>query len=273
MKMMIILMSLFITIGSFAEDAKQLQRMTLSELSESKGIRAEKLRELMAPHAGAEQLDLSLEKIDSRFTDSYIQGVIDTYLENRTLRDLAEDTKYPIKKLGSKLGLEIENTNYDKSLSDLGISTQRVDRAIRDYEEGESGFLWNIVATGMLIVFIALILTGLIVALLEFFHRLSTQRAKRTSAAGGEIETVSDITANMSERTKRRLNITAKPKSANEPPDAYTLIAIATAIRLHEASLEEANRILATWTKASMSVWKANRSMPNSRFFNDRWGK
>ena len=190
--------------------------------------------------------------------------------EPRSLRELAAETNYPIKKLGSQFDREIDPLEYDRSLGDLGITVQKVNQAIRSYEEGENEFIWNIVATGMIIVFIALIVTGLVVALLEYFHRLSNRKGKWRTRAAPAPET--EAPEPMSERRRRRLGIPERRAGADEQPDWHTIVAIATAIRLHESSIEEANRILATWKKASLSMWKTNRTMPNRRFYN-RWGK
>ncbi len=268
MKKVIVLVLVFISISVFAEDVKQLQRMTLSELSKSEGIRAEKLQELLVPDADIGQIGFPLEKIDSRVTNGFIRNTVDNYLESRTLMDVAEDTNYPIKKLQSELGLEVGKSSYNKPLSEFGISVQRVTDAIRAYEAQENGFIWNIVAIGMIIVFIALVVTGIVVARLEYFHRLRTKAFRRKSG-----KTAKPVVEYIDDRTKRRLAITARKSASEDMLDAYTVVAIATAIRLHEAALEEENRILATWSKASTSIWKTNRAMPNRHFFENRWGK
>ena len=262
-------MSVFIAAVSFAQDMKRPQQMTLAELSVAKGIRQEKLAELIVPDIDADLAKLPLEKINRSLTDEYIQTALDGYLQRRTLRDLAGDTEYPIKKLRNILGLDVGRSGYDKPLSDFGISPQRVSRAIRTYEEGESDFLWSITATGMIIVFIALIITGVVVALLELFHRMDIQqRLRRKTMAESEADTKV-----ASRGKKRKRSAISRKITAADVLDAPTVAAIATAIRLHESSLEEANRILATWTKASVSMWKSNRTMPNLRFFDKRHGQ
>ena len=173
------------------------------------------------------------------------------------------------------MGLGIRSLDYDTPLRELGLSDRKVNRAILTYEEEERGFLWNIVATGMVIVFIALIVTGVIVALLEYFHRLHTQRVRRRIKMASErITACAPFSgSHMSKRIERRLAIRERPIGSDEMLDAHTVVAIATAIRLHEAALEEENRILATWTKAQTSAWKTSRVMPNRGFFTNRWGK
>ena len=249
---------------------KLAQTALLGTLLAEEGTRVEKLAELIVPDIDAEQIGLPLEKIGAGLTGLFIQGALDSYLQLRTLQDLAEDTKYPIKKLRSILGLEIGKTGYEKPLRDFGISAQRINRAIRIYEEGETDFLWSIIATGMIIVFAALIITGLVVALLEYFHRLGNKRIRRKTSTKSVTETTTDTTARELRRKRRKRTETSR--TADDELDAHTIVAIATAIRLHESSMEEANRILATWTKASVSTWKASRMMPNRRFFDKRRG-
>jgi len=157
MKKMLVLALIFVTFASFAQDPTPLQQMTISELSDAEGIRQEKLVELIVPDADAGQHDLPLEKIDPRITAGYIETVLGQYESSRSLRDVAEDTAYPIKKLRNIMGADIPTSGYDKPLAEFGISPQQVNRAIAGYEAGESDFLWSITATGMIIVFIALI--------------------------------------------------------------------------------------------------------------------
>ena len=272
---MIVFISILITAAAFAEESKELRQMTLSEISQTKGIRTEKLKSLIAPAIGAEQIGQPLEKIDPYITNELIQKALDDYLGMRTLQDLAEDTKYPIKKLKSKLGLEIARSAYQRPLREFGISAQRIEQALRDYREEETGFLWSIAATGMIIVFIALVITGIIVGLLEYFHRLYNRKLKRKTAILPQAASavVDNSEGKISQRMKRRLAIISRRSASDEALDAYTVVAIAAAIRLHEAALEEENRILATWTKAPTSAWKTNRLMPNRIFFEKRWGR
>jgi hypothetical protein len=270
MKKMLVLVLIFVTFAAFAQDPTPLQQMTLAELSEAEGIRQEKLVELILPIVDDGQLKLPLEKIDPRITTGYIETVMGQYKNSRSLRDVAEDTAYPIKKLRNIMGADIPKTGYDKPLAEFGISPQQVNRAIARYEAGESDFLWSITATGMIIVFIALIITGLVVALLEYFHRLDIQqRLRRKSMA--ESEPVREAASEVKRRRRQAsLRAASKKIPADDGLDAPTVAAIAAAIRLHESSLEEANRILATWTKASVSVWKTSRRMPNLRYFGKR---
>ncbi len=275
MKKMLVLISIFITVSSFAQDMKRLQQMTLLELSEAKGIRLEKLTELIVPDIDTDHMRLPLEKIGPNITDGFIQGVLDNYLQLRTLRDLAEDTQYPIKKLRNIIGVDISKSGYEKPLRNFGISTQRIDRAIRVYEEGETDFIWSIIATGMIIVFISLIIIGLVVAFLEYFRRLGNKRLRRKTLTGlkPEMKTSSDTSKRASRRKRRKRGTSSREISSDDAMDAPTIVAIAAAIRLHESSMEEANRILATWTKASVSMWKTNRLMPNQRYFDKRYGQ
>jgi len=80
------------------------------------------------------------------------------------------------------------------------------------------------------------------------------------------------LSAGKRRRRQAALRGASKKIPAVDGLDAPTVAAIAAAIRLHESSLEEANRILATWTKASVSVWKTSRRMPNLRYFGKRYG-
>lgn len=267
MKKMVVLMFVFIAFASFAQDAKPLHQMTLSELSDAKGIRQEKLVELIVPDVDADQIKLPLEKIDPRITTEYIERALDGYERRRSLRDVAEDTTFPLKKLRNIMGADIPKSGYEKPLFEFGISPQKVNRAIATYEAGETDFIWSITATGMIIVFIALIITGIVVALLEYFHRLDIQkRLRRKSSA--ESEPGSEAASG---DKRRRRPAASRKLPADDGLDAPTVAAIAAAIRLHESSLEEANRILATWTKGSVSLWKSNRPMPNMRFFGKRY--
>jgi hypothetical protein len=244
--------------------------MTILELSEARAIREEKLIELLVPGVERDRQELPIKEIDSTLTDASIEASLEEYLRNRTILDLAGDTTYPVNKLMNYLGVEITKVGYTRPLTSYGVTEQDVERAIRLYKDQQSRFMWNIVALGMIIVFVALAITGIAVALLEYFHRLDIQRT-RAKTAPEQPETLATDTSEISAselRRRRRVMASAPRKhSEDEPTDAHSIAAIAAAIRLHEASIEEANRILVTWKRASVSMWKANRSMPNGRFF------
>jgi hypothetical protein len=52
----------------------------------------------------------------------------------------------------------------------------------------------------------------------------------------------------------------------------YALAAVVAAIFLHEEEVEEENKLLLTWKRASTNMWKASRSMSNDIFFNAQGG-
>ena len=127
-------------------------------------------------------------------------------------------------------------------------------KALVEYRKGELGFVRNIAETGMLIVFVSLIVVAVLIGLLRHLHIFE----KKGNTPGRGESSVRSIVGTIS--------------SSGDMSD-YALAAVVAAMFLHEEEVDEENRLLLTWKRASTNMWKASRSMPNDTFFNSqgRW--
>jgi len=169
-----------------------------------------------------------------------------------TLREFAQANQVPPRKIAAALGKDLD-ADASSTLAELELSETVAKKALAEYRKGELGFVRNIAETGMLIVFVSLIVVAVLIGLLRHLHIFE----KKGSMPG------------RGENSMRSLVGTIR--SSGDMSD-HALAAVLTAIFLHEEEVEEENRLLLTWKRASTNMWKASRSMPNDTFFNSRGG-
>jgi hypothetical protein len=169
-----------------------------------------------------------------------------------TLREFAEANQVPLRKIAAALGKDVD-TEASSTLAELGLTEADAKEALLEYRKGELGFVRNIVEIGMLIVFGSLIVVAVLIGLLRHLHIFE----KKGSKPGPGEKSVRSIVGTIS--------------SSGDMSD-YALAAVVAAIFLHEEEVEEENKLLLTWKRASTNMWKATRSMPNDTFFNAQGG-
>ncbi len=163
----------------------------------------------------------------------------------KTLFGLSQETKIPIKKLKTLLEIDAAKPPETK-LYELEISSTQVQRAIIKYNSTKRVYFWGIVLAGMIIVFTSLALVGFIINQLKNLHFLDKLSKKRF------------------------VNIPHAKISADKPNlSRNDIVAVITAIYLHELEAEEQSRLLLTWKRTPISMWKAATkfNMPNRLFF------
>ncbi len=162
-----------------------------------------------------------------------------------TFREISESTDLPIKKLINILGLEIKDD--EETPAQYGITKLQLDKAVTNYNKSRYNYYWGIVIIGMIIVFLSLALVGLIIKQLKWMSWIEKFSLKRKTVSTSLGKLISETTS----------------------PRANDIIAVITAIYLHELETREQNKLLLTWKRASLSFWKAtnNIDMPNRVFF------
>jgi hypothetical protein len=175
------------------------------------------------------------------------------YQSSWTLREFAEANHVPPRKIASALGEDFD-TQAAVALSELDVARADAKRALEKYREVELRFVGNIAEIGMLIVFMSLIVVAVLIGLLRHLHIFE----KKSNGREPEKRSVRSIIGTIS--------------SSGDMSD-YALAAVVAAIFLHEEEVEEENKLLLTWKRASTNMWKASRSMPNDTFFNTRGGR
>jgi hypothetical protein len=174
-----------------------------------------------------------------------------SYDPSWTLHELAASESIPVKQLAAKLGLELKRAQ-GRSLSDLDISQQKASEVIALYREGEGRMVANIVITGMLIVFVSLVVVAFFISLFKHVHLFGGIRSGRKLRSVNTSEVSITSKGDMGERS---------------------IAAVITAIFLHEEEVDSENRLLLTWKRAATNLWKIGGEMPNSSHYASRRGR
>ena len=162
-----------------------------------------------------------------------------------TLLQVTQQTNVPFKKLLEFLELDI-STSSESTLAEVNISNEEVIVALKKYTGCKKSFYGGIVWVGMSIVFLSLILVGLCIACLQYINRKKKPKTKTFQTSKGKVTAPADHT------------------------NSNAIIAAITAIYLHEAEVEEKNRLLLTWKRSRISMWSAANMVENKAFDNRR---
>ncbi len=164
-----------------------------------------------------------------------------------TLLQTARAMKMPVKKLVQKLELPHE-TPRTSTIGELGITKEQLEEVHKDFHGNLMAFCTSITITGMLVVFLSLIVTGVIISQIKHIN----QKPKKV---------------NTPEQTVK----TSIGKVTGPQPDISTnaIIAVITALHLHIAEAEERQKLLLTWKRAPLSLWRGSSrsAMPNQTYF------
>jgi len=166
------------------------------------------------------------------------------YSAESTLLELSANTNIPVKKYIQYLELPAD-TDLHTSLAELKIGAKDLEKAQKAYDENLIPFYTGVVIVGMSIVFVSLMLTGLIISQLKNLGNKPKKKVKKASVktSGGTVTGPADHLSN------------------------NAVVAAITAIYLHEMDVEEQNKMLLTWKRAPLSMWKASNIMPNNEYF------
>lgn len=166
---------------------------------------------------------------------------------NMTLQQISNETHIPVKKI-----INLLDGDYSKETTvvETGLTNDAIEKAIEKYDSIKIHYYWSIVAVGMVIVFLGLILTGFIIGLLEHLNMIDKVKEKKADAKKSKTK-IKKIT----------------PIDGNLSNDA--IVAVVTAIYLHELEVEEKNKMNLTWKRQPLSMWKSSNiaNLPNSSFY------
>lgn len=160
------------------------------------------------------------------------------YTPQKSLLEISRESEIPVKKWIQYLELP-QNTNAETTLSQLKLSQKKLDKAFDLYLENEKTFYAGVVVVGMLIVFTSLIITGMLISQLEHFSKKKSKKKTVKTSVG-------------------------KVTGPAEHISSSAIVAAITAVYLHEIEVEEQNKLLLTWKRAPLSVWKTAKLMPNN---------
>lgn len=166
------------------------------------------------------------------------------YSAESNLLELSAKTNIPVKKYLQYLELPAD-TDLHTTLAELKVGAKDLEKAQKDYDENLIPFYSGVVIVGMSIVFVSLMLTGLIISQLKNLGNKPKKKVKKASvktSAGTVTGPVDHLSSN-------------------------AVVAAITAIYLHEMDVEEQNKMLLTWKRAPLSMWKASSIMPNNEYY------
>ncbi|MCD4827815.1 MAG: OadG family protein [Candidatus Cloacimonetes bacterium] len=170
-----------------------------------------------------------------------LNAAVQAYYTNESLITIARDRGIPVKKL--MVFLPGEDTDPNMTLGKLGLGKSDVDAAQTEFNAQKLTFIFGIIIIGMLVVFTSLMLTGFIISQLR---RLNPQSRKKPTASAP----------------------TAAQRQEPEPDvSTNAIIAVITALHLHVREAEEQHKLMLTWRRTSLSMWRAGKlTMPNREY-------
>jgi len=160
-----------------------------------------------------------------------------------TLQEISTQTNIPVKKITQYLKLD-NQTDFNVSLKELGISNEAINKAISEYNTNTKSFYIGITFVGMGIVFASLLLVGFIINSLQHISE-----------------------------SKKKINIKIPVGTVTAPKEHISsngIVAAITAMFLHDA--DEKDKINLTWKRQAFSGWHA-AGMVENKVFENRRGK
>lgn len=155
--------------------------------------------------------------------------------DSMTIIQISEASKIPVRKIIEYLDLDVD-TNTRTPIRDFDRSSSDIQKAVVKYSENKKEYYLGIVIVGMGTVFASLLLVALIIAQLRHLDKKKTPKPRAL----------------------------AKPDDIGlETTDEDEIAtAITTTIYLHELEVEENNKLLLTWKRAPLSMWRAANYIP-----------
>lgn len=164
--------------------------------------------------------------------------------ELSTVSEIATTLSIPIKKLKAMLGNTdpLDKSWDDMSIQALGIDLETMKHANDDFLEHIMRYGSSVTLVGMLVVFIALVLTSIIISQLVHLNRGKKQARIISLSSDGQV------------------------KSAPKDLSQNVIVAAITALHLHEREVERRRKMVLTFRRTPLNQWRASAilSMPNT---------
>lgn len=171
------------------------------------------------------------------------QTVMYAYNEMSTISEIAFKFSIPVKKFKALLGNHDPlDTSWDNtSLQALGISLDTVQAVKQEFEGDILSYGGSVLIVGVLVVFLALILTSIVISQLVHLNRKSSKENTIKVSGSGQV------------------------KSAPKNISSNVIVAAVTALHMHKMDIEERRRMVLTFRRTPTNQWRASAvlSMPN----------
>jgi len=166
------------------------------------------------------------------------------FTELSTLAEVGVSLSMPIKKLKMMLGIAKPNSpKYDNSsLQTLDITPERVQQVADEFKAHTLEYGFSITGVGMSIVFLALLITSLIVGQLKHLNREKKAKAAELKLSPG-----------------------GKVLAASATLNQDIIVALITTLHIHQQSIEEKRKLALTYRRTPANQWRASSflRMPN----------
>ncbi|MDD3236093.1 MAG: OadG family protein [Candidatus Cloacimonetes bacterium] len=166
------------------------------------------------------------------------------FTELSTLSEVAAATSMPIKKLKQMMGLaDATSRKWDhNSLQALNFTPLQIEELHQEFNENSVAYGANVTLVGMLTVFLALLVTSMVISQLVHLNR-----PKKTKQADIVVDTK------------------GKVKSTNATLDRNVIVAAIAALHIYQQSIEDRRRLVLTYRRTPTNQWRASAvtSMPN----------
>ena len=166
------------------------------------------------------------------------------FTEQSSISDVADALKMPIKKLKLMLGLKNPNSRQydDSSLQALELSPEQAQKAADEFKDNSIAYGLSITGVGMAIVFLALVITSLIVGQLKHLNR--EPKAKKADL---------------------KLGPGGKVRAASTALNQDLIVALIATLHIHKQSIEDKRKLALTFRRTPTNQWRASSflRMPN----------
>lgn len=209
--------------------------------------------ELLAQHLNRADLDFSKTAKALSISEEQFVAALDSYIfdENLTLIELAAKAEIPVKKLTQYM--DRKDLIYSQTAADQQVTKTQFSAAMEAYEDNLTSFYTGVVVVGIAIVFASLIVVGFVINQLR---HLDDNKKKKPVAKKKTVKTSVGSVSGPAEHI-----------------NSNAIVAVVTAISLHELEVEQQNSMLLTFKRAPLSLWRASNIMPNNEFFQAKRGK
>ena len=168
----------------------------------------------------------------------FILLILYSFARSETVSELVKKTNIPSKKIKEYLNLDRKFPN-NKELSSAGITKEQIKRIPQHFKKDKTNLIISITLSGMSVVFIRLIIVAFIIAQLKHIGIIKKKILP--------VKQCRDLTSD-------------------------GLVAAMLTIFLHEQEAEEANKVILTWKRAPVDMWKAvsKTETPNQNYYRRR---
>ena len=164
--------------------------------------------------------------------------ILCSFAKSETVGELVKKTNIPSKKIKEYLNLD-RNFPNNKELVSARITEEQIKKMPQQFKKDKINLIISITLSGMGVVFISLIIVAFIIAQLKHIGIIRKKILPRKQCR--------DLTSD-------------------------GLVAAMLTIFLHEQEAEEANKVILTWKRAPVDMWKAVSKVetPNQDYYRRR---